>query len=73
VIEKNRVKMLELIEEPEETSDDFEPHTLVFQFNPVLIGAKEDVDMKSILEFINNKRNAKVNLSVLEEAEVVKP
>lgn len=60
--EKNRVMLLKLLPEEEDTSAEmFEGHMIEAVFDPRLIGAA-DVDMKEILQLINDKRKVKINI-----------
>ncbi len=60
--EKNRVMLLKLLPEQEESpADMFEGHEIEAVFDPKLLGAP-DVDMKEILELINQKRKVKIDL-----------
>lgn len=60
--EKNRALLLKLLPEQEESpADMFEGHEIEVVFDPKLLGAP-DVDMKEILELINQKRKVKIDL-----------
>lgn len=66
-LEKNRHKLLELLPEEEENpAEMFEGHIIEAVFDPRLLGAP-DVDMKAVLEAINEKRGKKIHIDMFEE------
>ncbi|MFC4261927.1 hypothetical protein ACFOWM_03490 [Ferruginibacter yonginensis] len=70
-LEKNRIALLAMIEEEEENNaESFEGHTIEATFNPSLIGA-DKVDLKELMDVINNKRKAKLNPKLFEHLEFV--
>jgi hypothetical protein len=69
-LEKNRAKLLELVENKEDNpAEDFEGHTNIILFDPALIGA-EKIDMKTVTDYIQSKRQ-KMKADNIEEAEVI--
>lgn len=69
MLEKNRVKLMEMMPDLEEAENWFEPHELVIEFNPSLIGAPP-VDMQEVLKYINEKRKAKIKTELFEEIKI---
>jgi hypothetical protein len=62
--EKNRILLLKLLPEEEDTSAElFEGHIIEAVFDPSLLGAPE-VDMREILEMVNAKRKVKINIDM---------
>ena len=69
-LEKNRIKLMQMIPEMDLDENWFEPHQNIIEFNPELIGA-EQVDMQEVLNYINEKRKLKINTALFDEAEKV--
>lgn len=60
--EKNRISLLKELPEPEDIAGDmFEGHIIEAVFDPRLLG-NPDVDVKEILQLINDKRKVKLNI-----------
>ncbi len=70
ILEKNRVKLISMLPEQQQEENWFEPHENIIEFNPELIGA-EEVDMKQVLAYINEKRKIKIKTELFDEAETV--
>ena len=70
IMEKNRVKLMSMLPEQEQNESWFEAHENIIEFNPALIGA-EDVDMKEVLTYINDKRKVKINTDLFDQAETI--
>jgi hypothetical protein len=69
-LEKNRAKLLELVETKDENpAEDFAGHTNLILFDPVLIGAAP-VDIKAVNDYINQKRKT-LKADQIEDAEVI--
>lgn len=68
-LEKNRIRLMEMMPDLEESENWFEPHELIIQFNPDLIGAPK-VDMQEVLKYINEKRKAKIKTELFEEIKI---
>lgn len=70
ILEKNRVKLISMLPEQEQQENWFEPHENIIEFNPALIGA-EEVDMKQVLAYINDKRSAKIKTELFDEVQTI--
>lgn len=69
-LEKNRIKMLQLLPEETDTPADlFEGHEIEPVFNPALIGAPTITteDLKDLLKSINAKRSKPFNMDLFED------
>lgn len=65
--EKNRALLLKLLPDLDESpADMFEGHLFEAVFDPRLLGAPE-VDMKEVLQVINEKRNKKIDIDLFED------
>jgi len=64
-LQKNRISLLKLLPEEDATpAEHFEGHMIEAVFDPRLIGAP-DVDLKELLNSINEKRKVKLNVDEL--------
>jgi len=70
MLERNRVKLMDLLPEMEQEENYFESHQNLIEFNPELVGG-EEVDMKAVLDYINDKRNTKIRTELFDEAETL--
>ena len=68
MLERNRARLLAMLPQIEQEENWFEAHENIIQFDPALIGA-EDVDMKEVLAYINDKRKIKINTELFDEAQ----
>jgi hypothetical protein len=66
-LEKNRALLLKLVPDEEETPGEFfEGHEIDAVFDPRLLGAP-DVNMKELLNMINEKRKVKINSDLISD------
>jgi hypothetical protein len=71
-LEKNRQKLLAMLPDKDDTpADTFEPHTIIVEFDPALIGAPPIDNLKEFLQEMNSKHKVKIDTSFFEEAEVI--
>lgn len=72
MIDKNLQKYKAMLPDDDVTvTEGWQPPEISAMFNPVLIGMPMELDMKKFLERLNEKRNAKINLDMIEEALIV--
>lgn len=69
-IQKNIVLLLKDLPDDVEDTQIFEGHTFEVTFDPSLLGAPA-VDMKELLNSINEKRSKKINIDMFEELSYV--
>ncbi len=70
--EKNRALLLKLLPDAEETPAElFEGHQFEVTFDPTLLGAPL-INMKEVIELINEKRKVKINTDMFTELEIEK-
>lgn len=71
-LEKNRIEMMKIIPEIEDAPGEyFTPHINKIVFDPALIGAPKDIDMKALLDEINKRHNKALDTELITEAEVI--
>lgn len=70
-LEKNRALLLKLLPDREDNPAElFEGHTYEFTFDPTLLGGPK-INMKEVLDLINEKRQVKINTDMFIDAEIV--